>query len=317
MKISIITFTYNRKIKLQKTIESVLKQTYKNWEYFIVDDGSNDNTKDLFQKKKYNKINYTYLANNTGKGGAFIKSNIINKVTGDVIIILDSDDCLIEGAFEKIIYDFQNSNENVWCIAYDWYPDNKKIELPKMNFNNEFEDFYSFQIFNDDYPLNVNNNGYRDYLFVSKKEYWRERIKYFTKGKHLYTSEYDVAMNNVYLVKFTSLKLYFMGFDDDCVTKGMNFDKYSPITNFTREYLFLKYQNKMSKQYYDYTIKSLILNYFIYKGNRKKIFSLFKKEIKNLILKIKNIFLFSLLFLIPSRFIIILKKFLKHKRIQR
>ncbi len=317
MKISIITFTYNRRTKIQKTIESVLKQTYKNWEYFVVDDGSNDNTKELFKKDTYKELNYIYLSKNTGQGGAFVNSDIINKVTGDLIIILDSDDYLIDGAFEKIIFDFQNSNDNVWSIGYDWHPDNNEKKLKKSDFKNKFEEFYSYQIFDVDYPLNANNNGFKDFLFVCKKKYWLERIKYFTKDIHLYTSQYDVAMNNVYLVKFTTLKLYIMGFDDDCVTKGMNFDKYSPITNFTREYLYLKYQNKMSKNYYDYTIKSLILNYFIYSGNRKKIFVLFKKELINTIAKIKNIFLFSILFLIPSRLIILLKKFIKYKRIQR
>lgn len=317
MKISIITFTYNRKKKIQNTINSVLNQSYTNWEYYVVDDGSDDNTKDLFIEKKYKDIKYINLPNNSGQGGAFINSNILNIISGDIVIILDSDDWLAEGALEKIVYDFKSFHKDVWCIAYNWYPDNDIKQFNKIDNYNKFQTFNSFDIFNDDYPLNSNNNGYRDYLFVCRKEYWNARLKYFTLDKHLYTSQYDVAMNNIYIVKFTELKIYYMGFDDDCVTKGMNFNKYSPITNFTREYLFKNYKDKMSNKYFQYTIKSLILNYYIYSGNKIKILKLIKLECIELIKKLNNILLYAALFILPTRLILYLKKFIKNKRNKR
>ena len=56
IKFSIILPTYNRAYLLPYAIESVLEQSYKNWELIIVDDGSTDNTRDLVKKYKKKKI---------------------------------------------------------------------------------------------------------------------------------------------------------------------------------------------------------------------------------------------------------------------
>ena len=50
MKISVITCTYNRSIKIIKTIESVILQNYDDYEHFIIDDGSDDNTFEIVKK---------------------------------------------------------------------------------------------------------------------------------------------------------------------------------------------------------------------------------------------------------------------------
>ena len=61
--VSIIMPTYNCEKFIAETIESVINQTYKNWEIWIVDDCSTDNTKDVVRKyqEKYNNINYIIL----------------------------------------------------------------------------------------------------------------------------------------------------------------------------------------------------------------------------------------------------------------
>ncbi len=56
---SIVVPTYNREKFIVKTIQSVLSQTYTNFELIIVDDGSTDNTEKLFEKLKINEFNIT------------------------------------------------------------------------------------------------------------------------------------------------------------------------------------------------------------------------------------------------------------------
>lgn len=92
MKISIITASYNSVSTLANAMESVLHQTYTDWEYIIVDGGSTDGTVDLIKKYEPQfggKLKWTsepdhgiYDAMNKG----------ISRATGDVVGILNSDD---------------------------------------------------------------------------------------------------------------------------------------------------------------------------------------------------------------------------------
>jgi glycosyltransferase involved in cell wall biosynthesis len=90
--VSIIIPTYNRAYILPRAINSALKQTYKNWEMIIVDDSSEDNTKELIEKyfKKDNRIRY--IKNTHKKGPAGAKNCGIDNAIGKYIAFLDSDD---------------------------------------------------------------------------------------------------------------------------------------------------------------------------------------------------------------------------------
>ena len=100
--ITILTPTYNRKKYLKKAYDSLIIQTDKNFEWLIIDDGSNDETKEyinsLKQEKKVN-IRYYYKDN----GGKHTALNLGTKeAEGELILILDSDDYLDKNAVENI-----------------------------------------------------------------------------------------------------------------------------------------------------------------------------------------------------------------------
>ena len=92
MKISIITATYNSGATLRDTIKSVLSQTYSNYELLIIDGGSKDNTKAIVDE--YIPIFHDRLKWYSGKdNGLYDAMNKgIERATGDVIGILNSDD---------------------------------------------------------------------------------------------------------------------------------------------------------------------------------------------------------------------------------
>ena len=98
-KISIIIPTYNRGYTILKSIKSVLNQTYKNFEILIIDDGSNDNTKDLILNLEDSRIKYIKLKNN--KGASFARNIGIQKASGKYISFLDSDDIYRQDKLEK------------------------------------------------------------------------------------------------------------------------------------------------------------------------------------------------------------------------
>lgn len=92
-KVSIIIPAYNSSKFIDRTIQSVLDQTYKDWELIIVDDLSKDNTRDkiLHWSQKDSRIKYIFLDKNSG-GPAHPKNIAFTKTTGKYIAYLDHDD---------------------------------------------------------------------------------------------------------------------------------------------------------------------------------------------------------------------------------
>jgi teichuronic acid biosynthesis glycosyltransferase TuaG len=91
-KVSIITPLFNAEKFIEDTIQSVLNQTYENWEMLIVDDGSTDNGLELAQKhaQRDSRIKVIQLGQNHGP--AKTRNKAIEMATGRFIAFLDSDD---------------------------------------------------------------------------------------------------------------------------------------------------------------------------------------------------------------------------------
>jgi glycosyltransferase involved in cell wall biosynthesis len=110
--ITIITPTYNRGYCLKAAYESLVRQTINDFEWIIVDDGSNDNTRCLVESWLNDtvfKITYIYKQN----GGKHTALNVgIDLAKGELVLILDSDDYLSEDAIEKIIFEWQDVKFN-------------------------------------------------------------------------------------------------------------------------------------------------------------------------------------------------------------
>ncbi len=101
--VSVITPTYNRAAYIAAAIESVLAQTYINWELLIIDDGSTDNTTSIvmnyIEKEKIGRNNssrISYIKNTENKGIAYTRNIGLEKARGTYIAVLDSDDIWID-----------------------------------------------------------------------------------------------------------------------------------------------------------------------------------------------------------------------------
>ncbi len=111
-KVSIIIPTYNGEKFINKTIESVVGQTYKDWELIIVDDFSNDNTKEIIKEweKEDKRIRSIFLDKNSG-GPAHPKNIGIENSKGEYVAFLDHDDEWMPEKLEKQI-DFLKNKLN-------------------------------------------------------------------------------------------------------------------------------------------------------------------------------------------------------------
>lgn len=90
--VSIITPSFNSEDYIKKTIDSVIAQTYENWELIISDDFSSDATREIIKKyaKKDDRISYIFLEKNSG--AAISRNKAIEMAKGRFIAFLDSDD---------------------------------------------------------------------------------------------------------------------------------------------------------------------------------------------------------------------------------
>ena len=117
-KFSIITASYNYENFIKETIESVINQTYANWEMIIVDDGSTDNSIEIIKMycNKDDRIKlYTHENNQNNGLGETLKLGI-SKSNGDYIIFLESDDYIKNDYLQKKL-DFVKKNTSVKFIC--------------------------------------------------------------------------------------------------------------------------------------------------------------------------------------------------------
>jgi len=104
-KISIIIPIYNGEDCIKGAIESVLVQTYKNWEMIIVDDGSKDHTSEIIKPYLTDKrIKYIFQEN---KGVAGARNTGLKKAKGNYIVLLDGDDKIMPDFFKSAIEKFK------------------------------------------------------------------------------------------------------------------------------------------------------------------------------------------------------------------
>ena len=123
MKISIITINYNNSHFLKQTIQSVFDQSYKNFEYIIIDGGSKDKSLEIIKsfEKKRNDIDYKWVSeSDDGISDAFNKG--IKLATGEIIGLLNSSDLYHEKTLERVANNYSTTNFDLF------YGDTIKID---------------------------------------------------------------------------------------------------------------------------------------------------------------------------------------------
>lgn len=128
--VSVILPTYNRGYVIKKAIDSILGQTYQNWELIIIDDGSTDNTKTTVASSNDKRIKYFYKKNS---GPCAARNFGIARSKGKWITYLDSDDILLPTCIETMIEHLQQNPRAVFALprgkrSLDLYKNGKLIK---------------------------------------------------------------------------------------------------------------------------------------------------------------------------------------------
>ena len=132
---SIITPLYNSEKYVDETIESILAQTYKNWELIVVDDNSTDNGPEIVQKYAEKDERIKLIKLNKNQGAAVARNTAIKVAKGSYIAFLDSDDLWTPTKLEEQIQFMEENNYSFTFTAYqqiseDGKKQKKIIEVP-------------------------------------------------------------------------------------------------------------------------------------------------------------------------------------------
>jgi len=135
MLVSVIIVNYNCVNLLERAIDSVINQTYKNIEIIILDNASTDDSIIVLEKYK-NVKNLNVFLNNKNLGPYWAKNSILDKINGDYITMLDSDDMDFPDKIEKQINMFEKKTMMVSC-SYQRENESPSFGYPSMMWKKE------------------------------------------------------------------------------------------------------------------------------------------------------------------------------------
>lgn len=163
-KISVIIPTYNTEQYIKECINSILNQTYQNFEIIVINDGSTDNTLEVLNKIQDERIKVITIEN-SGQGVA--RNMALKEATGDYIAFIDSDDFIepvtFEIALDRILQDESD------LVYFDW-----KYYFPKRE----------------------------KFAYVSKEDFFHKKILEQDECKELLKIQHYFTVNKLYKKSF-------------------------------------------------------------------------------------------------------------------
>ena len=290
--VSIIIPIFNVEDYLEECIESVLNQTYDNYEVILVNDGSTDRSGEI-SKKYSEKFNNIYLINQDNKGVAEARNIGIKHSRGEYLYFLDSDDMIQNNMLEVCMNKFKENDIDIVFLGYMLFEGNKILEKNLMKSDKCILTGKEFLKYSSKMMLGRNFQMW-DYVF--KKELWIKNNISFKKGlifedTHAYI---DIFMKNVN-VAIIDEYLYLYRNRKESITRKKSYSKY-----------YLDCMNAVINNYYSYInedeeLNEVILQYIkIFYNEKYRILlkldefteELIIEEIRDIIIKSKKLEVF-------------------------
>lgn len=121
MNVSIIIPCYNQELYIADALESVLKQTYADWECIIIDDGSTDNSAQIAIDYSHKDKRFKYI-NQKNQGVCIARNVAIHKAKGEYILCLDADDIITPDYLELCVKELdKDSNVTLVTCNYQYF----------------------------------------------------------------------------------------------------------------------------------------------------------------------------------------------------
>lgn len=185
-KVTIVVPIYNSERYLEKCLDSILKQTYQDFEILTVNDGSRDRSLEILEKYKKKYPEKIIVINQENKGVAQTRNESIQRANGEYIMFIDDDDYIDEDYIEKFIIEAEKNNYDIVLGGYRRITEELKVLKTKKLDDVEWSKFIIMapwaKIYKKNYLIknNINflqSNIGEDVFFNLKAMNFSDRIK--------------------------------------------------------------------------------------------------------------------------------------------
>jgi len=186
--VSVITPAFNCGEYIGYTIESVLRQTYENWEMIIVDDDSSDNTADIINNYRINDNRIRYYKLDKNSGAAVARNKAVELANGEYLAFLDSDDIWYSNKLSKQIEFMAKNNYSFTFTSYDKIDEMGKDlnHTVNANFKRNYNDILKNNPGNSTVIYNCTTLGKFQIVNIKKRNDYVMWLKIIKKAKYIY-----------------------------------------------------------------------------------------------------------------------------------
>lgn len=268
-KISIIVPVYNAEKFLEKCLDCLLGQTYKNLEIILVNDGSKGNCKEIYEKYKKKDSRIKYVEHEKNKGLFQTRITGVNASTGDYIAFLDSDDHVTVDFFRALIYKAEETKSDITFanMILEFVSDEDTTQIQYNLFDTEFEELNGEEALEEYFNQEgLNFSWHTTPNKIYSRRLWEQALDdYKAMDKHLIMTE-DFSFSSVlfyYAKKVTKVDTEAMFYckhkDASTSVENVTYKKieknltdlatsFNFVENFLKKKnVFTKYQEKFEK----------------------------------------------------------------------
>lgn len=275
-EISIIIPVWNRQDKIINTLKSVEKQTFKNIEVIIIDDGSDDDSVNVINQYKTTSPLNIKLFQIKHSGVSIARNYGIDNAKGNYIFFLDSDDYIFKtDVLEKLYFLIKRYDIDVVVTKFYF----SKLASKKLGNSNTIHNGEELIL-----NLKIINTNYNSSLFFCKKDFLNKHHIRFIEN--LYMEDrlflFDLAYNNAKFYITDIISIYRTISNNSITNTNGKYD-YHHIIIFKQilKKIKFKYNESLFKQYYNTIIKIL-------HNISNNINSIYKEEFKKYLNELKE-----------------------------
>lgn len=214
MKFSILLANYNNGEYIKEAINSIIAQSYEDWEIVIVDDASTDESDEII-KTYNNNERIKYITNTENKGCGYTKHKCAKLASGDIFGFLDPDDKLTPNAIEVMVKEHKKNLKCSLIFSNRFVCDDKlnpRKNQPEISFDSSKS-------------LLEQSEGQVSHFVTFKKKYYEKTVGINESFKRAVDMDLYYKLEEVGQINFTEQRLYYWRVHKNGISTHNNFPK--------------------------------------------------------------------------------------------